>query len=255
MDRSTFIKLFNSIIKHRHTYGVFRDFVTLSAISLHNAVKKDESLEQEYLAIVSQYDKEELSVMCELLSILVELLEPEPRDILGDLYMDLGLANEKNGQFFTPAEISLMMAKMLYGDQLKEINKPFITLSEPACGAGGMVLAFAKVMIDSGQNPAEKLWVQCIDIDRMVALMCYVQLSLWNIPAHVIVGDALGKDFNEGFYTPAYYLFGWSNRLAVQEALNLMVQKPKLDHLDNAAYTEPLSSPKNSSGQQFDFNF
>ena len=110
-----------------------------------------------------------------------------------------------------------------------------------------MVLAFAKVMIDSAQNPAEKLWVQCIDIERMVALMCYVQLSLWNIPAHVVVGDALSQDFNEGFYTPAYYLFGWPNRLAAQ--------KPKLNHLDKTAHTESLSSPKNSSGQQIDFSF
>ena len=52
-----------------------------------------------------------------------------------------------------------------------------------------MILALVKVMITAGHNPAEKLWVQAIDVDRMAALMCYIQLSLWNVPAEVIVGN------------------------------------------------------------------
>ena len=93
-------------------------------------------MEQEYLQIVDQYEKEEVSDFCELLAVLVELLEPEPRDVLGGLYMEWELGNDNNGQFFTPPKISLMMAQMTYGDQLKELEQPFITLSEPACGAG-----------------------------------------------------------------------------------------------------------------------
>ena len=56
-DRNDFIKIFNSLARHRHRYEVFRDFVTMSAISLHNAIRKDEELEQEYLQIVGQYEK------------------------------------------------------------------------------------------------------------------------------------------------------------------------------------------------------
>ena len=37
-DRNDFIKTFNNIARHRHRYEVFWDFVTMSAISLHNAV-------------------------------------------------------------------------------------------------------------------------------------------------------------------------------------------------------------------------
>lgn len=162
-NRNGFIKIFNGRARHRHRYEIFRDFVTPSAISLHNAIRKDEELEQEYLQIVGQYEKEEVSGFCELLAILVELLQPEPRDVLGGLYTELELGNDNNGQFFTPPEVSLMMAQMTYGDQLEKLDQPFITLSEPACGAGGMVLAFAKVMMGHGHNPANKLWVQCID--------------------------------------------------------------------------------------------
>ena len=48
-------------------------------------------------------------------------------------------------------------------------SQPFITAGEPAAGAGGMILALVKVMIGAGHNPADKLWVQAIDVDRMAA--------------------------------------------------------------------------------------
>ena len=98
-NKQHFIRVFNDIARHRHRYDVFRDFVTLSSISIHNAVSKDEALEEEYLQIIKQYKKEEQSAFCELLAVLVELLEPEPLDILGPLYMELELGNNNNGQF------------------------------------------------------------------------------------------------------------------------------------------------------------
>ena len=90
----------------------------MSAISLHNEVNMNDEIEQEYLQIVGQYKKEEISYFCKLLAILVDLMEPEPRDVIGGLYMELELGNNNTGQFFTPPEISLMMAKMSYGGQL-----------------------------------------------------------------------------------------------------------------------------------------
>ena len=175
-----------------------------------------ESLEKEYLEIVGKYSKEEVNKFCELLANFIELSEPEPRDILGNLYMELDLGNLNNGQFFTPHEISLLMSKLVYGDVLENMTKPFITLSEPACGAGGIVLAFVNEMLKKRINPAEKLFVQCIDIDRLAGFMCYLQLSLWHIPAEVIIGNTLTMKFREVYYTPAYYLMGWDNRLRVQ---------------------------------------
>lgn len=215
-NKQTFISLFNSIACHKHRYAVFSDFVTMSAIALHNAVNMTESLEKEYLEIVGKYSKEEVNKFCELLANFIELSEPEPRDILGNLYMELDLGNLNNGQFFTPHEISLLMSKLVYGDVLENMTKPFITLSEPACGAGGIVLAFVNEMLKKRINPAEKLFVQCIDIDRLAGFMCYLQLSLWHIPAEVIIGNTLTMKFREVYYTPAYYLMGWDNRLRVQ---------------------------------------
>lgn len=217
--KQSFISLFNSIARHKHRYSVFTDFVTMSAIALHNAINKNQKLEDEYLEIVARYSREEVDKFCELLGNFIILMEPEPADILGSLYMELEIGNLHNGQFFTPHELSLLLARMTYGDVLddmEKLDKPFISLSEPACGAGGMVLAFANEMLKKGINPAEKLYVQCIDIDRLAGFMCYLQLSLWHIPAEVIIGNTLTLEFREAYYTPSYYLGDWKTRLRIR---------------------------------------
>ena len=253
---SDFTRIFNSLARHKHRYEVFRDFVTISAISLHNVVRMDDSLEQEYFQIIKAYKKDELLMFSELLAVLIELLEPEPRDVLGGLYMELELGNETVGQFFTPPDVSHMMAQMLYGDQIGEMDQDFITLSEPACGAGGMILAFTKVMLSYHHNPANKLWVQCIDIDRLAALMCYVQLSLWNIPAEVVVGNTLSLEIREVLYTPAHYLYDWDMKLHYRQAKKLLTEAVLPQEAD-----EPEVSPERpdrvlrGDDLQFDFGF
>ncbi len=138
--------------------------------------------------------------------------------------MELELGNQNTGQFFSPPSISEMMAQINYGDELRVMKKPFVTLSEPACGAGGMVLAFVKAMLSYDHNPAEKLWVQCIDVDRVAAMMCYIQLSLWNVPAQVIVGNTLSLEFREKYFTPAHYLFSWDEKLRLQRMIDLTLE-------------------------------
>ncbi len=197
-------------------------------------LKKYPELEQ----IIKPYAKDEVNTFAELFADLVLTLESSPRDVLGELYMELKLGNKNAGQFFTPPHISELMAEVVYGDELKDIDQPFITLLEPTCGAGGMVLAFVKTMISHGHNPADKLWVQCTDIDRLAALMCYVQLSLWYVPAQVIVGNSLTLETREVFYTPAHYMGLWDMRLNLRKSENLITQhrqaqdetdKPKID--------------------------
>ena len=233
----SFVKAFNGIARHRHRYEAFKDFVTMAAISLHNAIHRDEKLEAEYLAIVKRYSRDEVNEFCGLLGRLVVLLDVEPQDVLGPLYMELELGNNNTGQFFTPHEVSELMASLTYGEELKTLDKPFITVCEPACGAGGMVLAFVKVMLSHGHNPAERLWVQAQDIDRTAAMMCYLQMALWHIPGVVVVGDTLACEAREVFYTPAHYLGFWRHKLrrrdAEIEAAKLITAEP--DDADSQA--------------------
>ena len=225
--RAAFLKTFRDIAQHKHRYDVFRDFVVMAACSLHNGLRKDETREEEYLKIIHSYDKDDQQRFPELLAHLVTMLEPEPQDILGPLYMELEVASKDQGQFFTPPDVSELMARMLHGDEILPEGRPFVTLSEPAVGAGGMVLAYVKVMTEQGLNPMRRLWVEAVDIDRLAALMAYVQLSLWNVPAKILVGNTLSLDFRECWYTPAHYLGNWDHRLATQQGEAEVIPKPE----------------------------
>jgi len=225
---AAFKQTFKQLAPYKHRYEVFRDFVTMAACSLHNGIHKDEAREEEYLQIIGQYKPDDQKAFPKLMAQLVAALDEEPRDILGPLYMELEIANKDAGQFFTPPELSELMAQMTFAQELRKLEtQDFITAGEPAAGAGGMIMALVKVMISAGHNPAEKLWVQAIDVDRMAALMCYIQLSLWNVPAEVIVGNTLSWDIREVWYTPAHHLGLWKYRLKRKEGSAEVAPAPK----------------------------
>jgi type I restriction-modification system DNA methylase subunit len=234
--RARFLKQFNALAQHRRRYEVFRDFVTLSAISLNNVMEPDAerkaTLEAEYTGIIRPYSHEEAQGFAELLGLVIELLEPTPQDVLGDLYMELDLGNERTGQFFTPNSISQFMARLNIVEPPPGQN--FVRVCEPACGAGGMVLAIAQVLIEKGKNPAKAMWAQCQDIDRTAALMCYVQLSLWNVPGLVIVGDTLSNEVRECFYTPAHHLGAWELRLKRADCIDTQSAEPEEATVDQS---------------------
>lgn len=212
-----FKALFHETARYRHRHEVFRDFVTMSAIGISNAVDPTgERLarESEYLQITQRYTPEDIDRHCRLLALVVEGLQPAPEDFLGRLYMDLELGDAHRGQFYTPHGVSKMMAEMQFSYLPEQLAKtPFVTVSDPACGAGGMLLPVVEILQRSGHDPARHLWIQAVDIDRVSALMCYIQLTLWNVPAEVIVGDTLRLEIRESWYTPAYELNGWRERL------------------------------------------
>lgn len=174
--------------------------------------------------------------------------------------MELDLGNVNTGQFFTPPEVSELMARLGYEEALQTTTQPFVTLSDPACGAGGMILAFVKVMLSLGHNPLHRVWVQAVDVDRTAALMCYLQMSLWHIPGAVVVGNSLSLEVQEVFYTPAHYLGLWSHRLkrreeeqAQTDAVATVTAAPSVQTEERPKPTAPRSESLTQA--QFDFGF
>ncbi|CAD6180902.1 Uncharacterised protein [Escherichia coli] len=112
-----------------------------------------------------------------------------------------------------------MMAQMLLGDvKVLFENKPFITLREPACGAGSMILAVADILNRSGYPAYRRMWVSATDIDPLAAGMAYIQLSLCGVAGEVVTGNSLCNERRRVLLTPGYYLRNWSYRLRhVQE--------------------------------------
>lgn len=213
-QKKAFLDLFGETARYHHRFKVFTEFVTVSAIALQNACAFSQHLEDEYLQIIKNYEPEDRERLQRLLAIVVKGLEVAPEDFLGDLFMSLEFGDARRGQFYTPTNVSRMMAELNFAN-LDELfkEKPFVTISEPACGAGGMILPIVDILLRAGRRPERSIWVQAVDVDRTAALMCYIQLSLWAVPAQVIVGNCLTLEIREVWHTPMHHMMGWAARL------------------------------------------
>lgn len=201
---------------------IFRDFVALAALEMSAAVdlRTRNARLAELASLRSRYTAEQLNKMAEMLSCVVESLQTGMHDCLGELYMHLGVANEARGQFFTPFEVGLLAAHLnLSGCDEIISQKGFVTMDEPASGAGCMAIAFASVLAQRGHNYQRTLHVRLTDVDPTAVHMSYVQLSLLYIPAQIILGNSLWPNQADGhWFTPAHILDGWSQKLARSRA-------------------------------------
>ena len=95
-------------------WEIWQDFIVMSAISIANTIggPHREQREKMYLERANKYKKTELNAFAQMLKEVVEEMEQHPdQDVLGELFMMLGLGNEWKGQFFTPYTVCRAMAK------------------------------------------------------------------------------------------------------------------------------------------------
>jgi len=220
-EKQAFYKLFYATAKHQNPQETFADFIKTSAIAIHNGTAFCEAREQRYFSIIEKYSDNDVQNFCNMLSHLVMMLEAKPYDALGEIMSELSLTSAKSGQFFTPFAVSAMCAKMTFDEELLE-RQAYVTVSDPASGTGGMLLAFVGEVLERGYDPAEKVFCEAVDIDVTVALCAYLQLSLWNVPSRIIVGNSLSMEYREEWYTPAFYLGDWSSKLRLRRMVDAM---------------------------------
>ena len=185
---------------------VFTMFLEITATSI--AAQMDpqnaEEREKRYQEIASKLSPETLSSyarMFALLALAVREHSEDPCDILGDVYHKLKLNNEWNGQFFTPDHICRMMAQMICIDVPSDKEGP-VTINEPTCGSGTMVIGAVWAMQRSGIDFRRKSFFVAQDIDIRCVWMAYIQLSLYGIPAVVVHGNTLTMETWSHWYTP-----------------------------------------------------
>ena len=202
-SQSEFAKVFRGLTDRHSSWQVWADFITLSAISIAApfGVPGDErhrEREKEYRDIMERYQPEEQKVFPTLFTLTVDALEAEPeQDFLGELFMMLELSNHWKGQFFTPYDLCRCMASITMTDVAARIEeKGWFGIMDCACGAGALLIAarnqlhFANPPIGYLPGHLHTLFV-CQDVDRVAALMCYIQLSLLGCAGYVVVGNSL----------------------------------------------------------------
>lgn len=189
---------------------VFRDIVVCCAYSFANVIEFKEDRENEYLRIINKYPKEERNLFPKILASLVNEYEnaKEPIDILGDIYVELGLIKKSSSQFFTPMNICDLMAKATM-DKDKYVNdlktRGFVSVLDPTCGSGRTLYASYKELLEMGIDNNKILMIGD-DLDLTCCCMTYIQLSLMGANAIVNHQDTLSMDRYDTFYTISYLM-------------------------------------------------
>lgn len=192
--------------------AVFADAVAMMAYSFHNAAHFRQDLEDKYMGVAKKYGKEELEQFAELLGLIVKGLEERFCDFLGECYMKLGQGNKHAGQFFTPYDASRFCAELAYNEaSVKRAieERGYVSIHEPACGSGGMIVAMLEVLKARDINFQRQALIVASDIDSRCAHMCYVTLSLLGAPAIVRIANTLTNETYDTLYTPFYVFNSW----------------------------------------------
>lgn len=98
-------------------------------------------------------------------------------DVFGDAYeylmgMYASAAGKKGGEFYTPQEVSELLAEITTVDK-KEVNKVY----DPACGSGSLLLKFAKVL--GRENVRQGFYGQ--EINLTTYNLCRINMFLHDI--------------------------------------------------------------------------
>lgn len=198
------IKLLNGFSGKYSRYEVYSDWVELTALAIANNSTMERNIiwsvrEEQYKAIIHKYKKDEITAFGNMTGALALALEAEERDVLGEIFMEAELRSKETGQFFTPFHLSLLCAKMQIHAEIEEYQRgdlKKIELYEPSSGAGGMVIASAKILKENGINYQKALRVVTQDLDWRCVYMCYVQLSLLGIHAICVQDDTLRSPYD-----------------------------------------------------------
>jgi len=225
--RREFVKTIDSGGYSRRVSDKFRDFLELAYCTLAKPVyvkmgdtNRADELEAQYMRVVERYHEKDLDLIREtyprLLGITINALH-EGGDFLGVVAAELGALHEGIGQFFSPYPVSKMMAKMLFTpDDFKPRIKDngYITLSEPACGAGGMVIAYAEILKEHNYHLPLRMLAHVVDVSQIAYWMSYIQLQLKHIPALVVHGNTLTlESWNTALTLAGYEFYCWHGHL------------------------------------------
>lgn len=199
-----FINLLNFSKGKYSTEKVFKDFISLFAISLSNKVIFNKKNSDKYEEIYQSYEKEEQPYFYTLSTELTRIFcnEKDPYDVLGDIYQKVTKSNYL--KLLNNSSPLQEVGKKLQG--IININKKTNNgnMIEVNCGSGAMILAYASAMEMFKLDYKKNLRVTAIDTDIINVFMTYIQMWFFDIVATVILVDEKSNKELMRLYTPAY---------------------------------------------------
>jgi len=223
-----FIAIIDKLCYGRMKWQVWEDLITAMACSISITVdrspKRFDRRKEAFARALDRMGGAELPGKA--MDILVEALEDNPdQDFLGSMYMRLELGSHYHGQFFTPYNLSSLMARVSLGDMKQKLDSEgWISMCDPCIGGGAMMIAGANYAKEIGINYQQSILFAGQDIDNIAGMMAYIQLSLLGCPGYIVIANTLTnplvgdplmpteKEEQDFWYTPFYFRGVWETR-------------------------------------------
>lgn len=140
--------------------------------------------EQRYMRAIEGLDRPAVDLMVEGFAELMLHFHYDGcyADLLGPVYMLVRgeWGRSRLGQYFTPWPICVLMAQMVMHDSAQQLARQgYVTLNDPCCGSGAMLLAGKSVLAaEYGREAAQAVRCSGQDIDALCVTMATIQLLL-----------------------------------------------------------------------------
>ncbi len=197
--------------KGRDTFATFLEMAWLAIRKTTEPSEAErELIEARYMRCVRANEADVVRELPRYLATLLAAMEKEPGDYLGRLLSAIGKTNTWIGQFFTPFEVCRMMAQLSIDEDMAVAaiaDKGYVTLAEPACGSGAMLIAAIEQLKRIDGFDLVDCLVEATDIDERAVQMAYLQLVALEAPAVVIHGNALTNEAWSVSLTPRAWAF------------------------------------------------
>lgn len=233
-----FNKIFERLC-YRHQYTTcFHDLLQIFVCEFGAGLYR-----KEYDETIKRYDEKELICFGELFREMVNVMNKQITtddswyDMYGTFYGVISSQSKAQamGQFFTPASVCDMIAKITHGDAKPRMKgEKMLTIGDPCSGSGRMLLAF------NAHAPGHRIIAE--DRDHVCCLMTVMNMVMHGCVGEVVWHDSLDPDswyggwnvnpiLNEtGFPSVApllkensFVIRHWQNRLKEIEAARLLL--------------------------------
>lgn len=154
--------------------------------------------EEQYLEEAKRWKREDLELFSQALGELVVEMEKKPfTDLLGVAWMDEDTWGKRhNGEYYTPQPVADLLVRMtLTGIEELFEKQAIVTLCEPACGSGTMILAAAHML----QPYLRRTRFTAIDLSAVACDMVFINTTLWGIPCRILHGNALSMRYHHEY--------------------------------------------------------
>lgn len=258
-----FVKGLSGICSSKHADEVLRDFCELVFCALAKKAspwpEQQDQLEEQYMKVVGRYrDKDHVRAMPEFMALALGEFGNGGVDFLGEVAGEMGALDGRLGQFFTPYPVSRLMAEMNFQgvEDIIEQNG-FVTVQEPAAGAGGMLLALADTIEQKGFDLETQVWVEATELSRSTFHMCYIQCAARGLAGRIINGNSLSLEtYGVAFTAAAPVFFAKSGdpfaKQKDEAAAKAQADKEAEDkaHEDRAQRLEDMKTAQPIKGEQ-----